>query len=73
MFEGLWSGIASGIGSFSQLGAMHYANASGLTDKEMKEQREADIRKKEFQKKAIQYAIIGMITITILILIARKK
>lgn len=73
MFQGLWSGIASGIGSFSQLGAMHYANASGLTDKEMTERREADIRKKAFQQKAIYYALIGVVVIVLLILILRRK
>lgn len=64
----LFGAISENVGQFTQLGAMHYANASGLTDKQLQAQKEADIRKKELQKKMLTYGLIALAVIGIVLI-----
>lgn len=61
----MWQGASANAGQALNLFGAMYANNSGLTDKQLEAQKQADIRKKEQQKK---YVIYGLIALTIIVL-----
>ena len=73
IFEGLWSGVSNSVGQGINFASMAYANNTGLTDKLLEAEKQADIRKKEQQKKIIIYSLIGLFLLIILIMITKRK
>lgn len=75
MFEGIWSGLSNSVAGFTQLGSQHYGWSSGLTQAQIKAQAEADIRKKEQQRKIVAYTLIGMaiVGLTLIIIFKNKQ
>lgn len=71
--DNLWGALGQNVSGFTQLGAMHYGYSSGLTQLQLEEQKQADIRKKEQQRKIAVYILIGLVILAIILISIFKK